>query len=126
MQSKGTWCSLNIVFCFKHFRIYIPEFGLSLFPRCQCVYTGLYAWTAAPECRTPALQRNSQSSQKSQHFKSTIIIMYAFPPPLNYLLWLFLVRSPLEICSFRPLQARTQENSSKLYALVFFICGTSM
>ena len=52
-----TGCLLNIVF-FLQILIYIPD---SVFSRCQCVYTHKAG-------RTPALQQNLQSSQKSENF----------------------------------------------------------
>ena len=54
---KGTECSLNIVFFPK-----ILEYsGLCFSGLCQCVYTHQAG-------RTPALQQNWQSSEKSQNF----------------------------------------------------------
>ena len=49
-----------IKYCvFSKILIYVPD---SVFSRCQCVYTHQPG-------RTPALQQNWQSSEKSQHFK---------------------------------------------------------
>ena len=56
-----TGCSLNIVFFSKILK-YSRLLPFSVFSRCQCVYT----YQAG---RTPALQQNRQSSEKSQHFK---------------------------------------------------------
>ena len=53
----NTGCSLNIVF-FKKSGV-LP---FSVFPRCQCMYTHQAS-------RTPALQQNWHSSEKSQKFK---------------------------------------------------------
>ena len=53
-----TGCSLNIVF-FPKILKYFPD---SVFPQCQYVYTNQAG-------RTPALQQNWQSSEKSQKFK---------------------------------------------------------
>ena len=53
-----TECSLNIVVFFRIFKN-IPN---SICPRCQCVYTHQAG-------RKPALQKNWQSSEKSQHLK---------------------------------------------------------
>ena len=56
-----TGCSLNIVFFLKILE-YSGLWSFSVFPLCQCVYTHQVG-------RTPALQQNWQSSEKSQHFK---------------------------------------------------------
>ena len=56
--SDDTGCSLNIVFFFRIIQN-IPD---SVFPQCQCAYTHKAG-------RTPALQQNWQSSEKSQKFK---------------------------------------------------------
>ena len=49
-----------IKYCvFSKILIYFPD---SVFPRCQCVYTHQAG-------RTPALQQNWQSSEKSQNYK---------------------------------------------------------
>ena len=62
-----TGCSLNIVF-FQKILEYSELWSFSVYPRCQCVYTHQAG-------RTPALQQDWQSSEKSQHFKekNTII-----------------------------------------------------
>ena len=54
---SSTGCSLNIVL----FRRFFNIFRTLVSPRCQCVYT--------MAGRTPALQQNWQSSEKSQHLK---------------------------------------------------------
>ena len=59
--SESTGCSLNIVF-FPIFKKYSGLWPLSVFPRCQCVYTHQAG-------RTQAQQQNWQSSEKSQNFK---------------------------------------------------------
>ena len=56
-----TGCSLNIVFFLKILK-YSGLWSFSVFPLCQCVYTHQAG-------RTPALQQNWQSSEKSQSFK---------------------------------------------------------
>ena len=53
--------SLNIVF-FQKILEYSEVCPFSVLPRCQCVYTHRAG-------RTPALQQNWQSSEKSQIFK---------------------------------------------------------
>ena len=61
MAFLTTGCSLNSVF-FPKILKYSGLWPFSVFPRYQCVYT----YQAG---RTPALQQNWQSSEKSQHFK---------------------------------------------------------
>merc|ERR1711860_37289 len=56
-----TGSSLNIVF-FPKILKYSELWPFSVLPLCQCVYTHQAA-------RTPALQQNWQSSEKSQNFK---------------------------------------------------------
>ena len=53
--------ALNFVF-FPKILKYFGLWPFSVFPRCQCVYTHQAG-------RTPALQQNWQSSEKSQHFR---------------------------------------------------------
>ena len=60
-EEDNTGCSLNIVF-FPIYEKYSGLWPFSVFPRCQCVHTHHAG-------RTPALQQNWQSSEKSQHFK---------------------------------------------------------
>ena len=61
LSPTTTGCSLNIVFFSEIFK-YSGLWPFSVFPRCQCVYTHQAG-------RTPALQQNWQSSEKSQNFK---------------------------------------------------------
>ena len=56
-----TGCSLKIVFFWKILK-YSELFPFSVFPRCQCVYTHQAG-------RTPTLQQNWKSLEKSQSFK---------------------------------------------------------
>ena len=58
---QGTECSLNIVF-FPKILKYSGLWPFSVFPRCHCVYTHQAG-------RTPTLQQNWQSLEKSQNFK---------------------------------------------------------
>ena len=60
-MNSNTGCSLNIV-CFLKILKYSWLWSFSVFPRCQCVYTNQAG-------RTPALQQNWQSPEKSQHLK---------------------------------------------------------
>ena len=69
LQSTG--CLLNIVFFLKISK-YSRLLPFTVFPRCQCVYTHQAG-------RTPALQQNWQSSEKSQHFKEKNTIFNKHP-----------------------------------------------
>ena len=59
---SGTGCSLNIVVFFSKTVEYSGLLPFSVLSLCQCVYTHQAG-------RTPALQQNWQSSEKSQNFK---------------------------------------------------------
>ena len=62
-----TGCSLDIVF-FPKILEYIGLWSFSVSPRCQCVYTHQAG-------RTPALQQDWQSSEKSQHFEEKTLYL---------------------------------------------------
>ena len=68
VQGLGTWCSLNIVF-FPKILEYSGLWSFSVFPWCQCVYTHRAG-------RTPALQHNWQSSEKTQYLMNTLYITW--------------------------------------------------
>ena len=60
-------CSLNIVL-FKDFGIYSRLWPFLVFPRCLCEQR-ISRLDHQMASRTPALQQNWQSSEKSKHFK---------------------------------------------------------
>ena len=75
-----TGCSLNIVF-FRRFisKVYSGLWSLSVFPRCQWVYT-MAGQTSELQ------QQNLQSSEKSQHFEENTIFN-EHPVPYHREVW---------------------------------------
>ena len=60
---RGYVQGVHQILCFfEDIKIYFGLWPLSVSPRCQCEYTHQAG-------RTPALQQNWQSSEKSKHFK---------------------------------------------------------
>ena len=63
VRCDKVWYSVFIEYCvFSNILKYSGLWPLSVLPRCQCVYTKQTG-------RTPALQQNWQSSEKSQYFE---------------------------------------------------------